>query len=98
MVVMVRGGQGWSGVVTVEAEERECREGVSGMGGWLTPCRYPYNYHVYSVVKPLVVLAGPIAPWFGQPGAGVQYMLYKNVKTLIEEGFLRREDPSVLLA
>jgi hypothetical protein len=53
---------------------------------------------VYSVVKPLVVLAGPIAPWFGQPGAGVQYMLYKNVKTLIEEGFLRREDPSVLLA
>jgi hypothetical protein len=59
--------------------------------------RFPYNYHVYSVVKPLVVLAGPIAPWFGQPGAGVQYMLYKNVMTLINEGYLRREDSSVLL-
>ena len=56
-----------------------------------------YNYRVYSVVKPLVVLAGPIAPWFGQPGAGVQYMLYKNVATLVSEGFLRREDPSVLV-
>ncbi|KAK4100939.1 hypothetical protein N658DRAFT_88597 [Parathielavia hyrcaniae] len=59
---------------------------------------YPFNYHIYSVVKPLMVLAGPIAPWFGQPGAGTQYMLYQNVKTLIEEGFLRREDPSVMLA
>ncbi|KAL2130595.1 hypothetical protein VTI74DRAFT_6194 [Chaetomium olivicolor] len=58
---------------------------------------FPYNYHVYSVVKPLVVLAGPISPWFGQPGAGVQYMLYKDVMTLIAEGFLRREDASVLL-
>ncbi|KAJ4300570.1 hypothetical protein N0V88_003249 [Collariella sp. IMI 366227] len=58
---------------------------------------YPYNYHVYSVVKPLVVLTGPIAPWFGQQGAGVQYMLYKNVMTLISEGYLRREDASVLL-
>jgi hypothetical protein len=59
--------------------------------------RFPFNYHVYSVVKPLVVLAGPIAPWCGQPGAGVQYMLYKNVKDLIEEGYLQREDSSVLL-
>ncbi|KAK4158053.1 hypothetical protein C8A00DRAFT_39609 [Chaetomidium leptoderma] len=58
---------------------------------------YPYNYHVYTVVKPLVVLAGPIAPWFGQAGAGVQYMIYQNVATLISDGFLRREDPSVLL-
>lgn len=59
--------------------------------------RYPYNYHVYSVVKPLEVLAGPIAPWFGQPGAGVQYELYQSVATLIEQGYLQREDPSVLL-
>lgn len=43
------------------------------------------------------MLAGPIAPWFGQPGAGVQYMLYDNVATLIEQGYLRREDPSVLI-
>ncbi|KAK4106988.1 hypothetical protein N656DRAFT_720967 [Canariomyces notabilis] len=60
-------------------------------------CSSTYNYKVYSVVKPLVVLAGPIAPWFGQPGAGVQYMLPRNISALIAEGVLRREDPSVLV-
>ncbi|KAK4247914.1 hypothetical protein C7999DRAFT_31593 [Corynascus novoguineensis] len=59
--------------------------------------KFPYNYHIYSVVRPLLVLAGPIRPWFGQPGAGVQYMLYNDVATLISQGYLRREDPSVLL-
>lgn len=63
-----------------------------------TAChRFPYNYHVYSVVKPLVVSAGPIAGWFGQAGAGVQYKLYDRVNNLISQGYLRREDPSVLL-
>jgi hypothetical protein len=60
--------------------------------------RYPFNYHVYSVVKPLVVSAGPIAGWFGQAGAGVQYKLYDRVNNLISQGYLRREDPSVLLS
>ncbi|KAK4161549.1 hypothetical protein QBC43DRAFT_323516 [Cladorrhinum sp. PSN259] len=59
--------------------------------------KYRYNYRVYSVVKPLLVLSGPIAPWFGQPGAGVQYQLYKSVGMLINEGYLAREDPSVIL-
>jgi hypothetical protein len=34
--------------------------------------RYPANYHVYRVLKEFEALAGPIAPWFGQPGLGVQ--------------------------
>ncbi|KAK4463959.1 hypothetical protein QBC42DRAFT_264350 [Cladorrhinum samala] len=59
--------------------------------------KYKYNYRVYSVSKPLLVLSGPIAPWFGQPGAGVQYQLYKSVKTLIDEGFLKREDNHAVL-
>ncbi|KAK3324375.1 hypothetical protein B0T19DRAFT_402610 [Cercophora scortea] len=59
---------------------------------------FPYNYHVYRVVQPLVVLAGPIAPWFGQPGQGVQYMIYSNVMTLVNTGFLKREDPAALIA
>ncbi|KAL2171664.1 hypothetical protein VTG60DRAFT_1960 [Thermothelomyces hinnuleus] len=62
-----------------------------------TTSEYPYNYHVYSVVKPLTVLAGPIQPWFEQPGTGVQYELYSDVSVLIKDGYLRREDPSVLL-
>ncbi|KAJ4389637.1 hypothetical protein N0V93_007109 [Gnomoniopsis smithogilvyi] len=34
--------------------------------------QYPYNYHVYRTLQPITVLAGPIAPWFGQRGQGVQ--------------------------
>lgn len=33
------------------------------------------NYHEYKVDKPVTVEAGPTAPWFGQPGYGMQYLL-----------------------
>jgi hypothetical protein len=32
----------------------------------------PFNYHLYVVLKKFSVLAGPIAPWFDQPGGGIQ--------------------------
>jgi hypothetical protein len=32
----------------------------------------PFNYHLYVVLKEFPVLAGPIAPWFDQPGGGTQ--------------------------
>ncbi|KAL1888889.1 hypothetical protein Sste5346_009273 [Sporothrix stenoceras] len=51
---------------------------------------YPYNYHVYRVVVPIEVTAGPIAAWFGQPGQGVQYMLNDTILSLIDGGFLER--------
>lgn len=53
---------------------------------------YPYNYHVYKVVKPFDVEAGPIAPYFGQPGAGTQYRTFSNIMTLIKDGFLEPID------
>lgn len=61
---------------------------------------YPYNYHVYRVVKPLTVVGGPIAPWFGQPGLGAQFFIGNvgNVMTLINQGFLQRVEPDVLIA
>ena len=34
----------------------------------------PYNYHLYKIVKEFTVDAGPIAPWFGQKGGGLQYI------------------------
>jgi hypothetical protein len=55
---------------------------------------YPYNYHVYNVTKALVVLAGPIAPWFEQPGEGVQFFTYSNVLTLVGGGYLTRVSSS----
>ncbi len=46
-------------------------------------------YHVYEVVEPIEVAAGPIEPWFGQPGMGTQYELPKSVLDLIKDGVLR---------
>ncbi|KAG0299276.1 hypothetical protein BGZ98_010182 [Dissophora globulifera] len=51
--------------------------------------RYPYNYHVYKVIKDLEVVAGPIAPWFGQPGQGTQYFVSTNIFDLISRGYLK---------
>ncbi|EIM80409.1 uncharacterized protein STEHIDRAFT_68064, partial [Stereum hirsutum FP-91666 SS1] len=38
---------------------------------------YPNGYHVYEVVKAFDVVQGPIAPWFGQPGGGSQYVPFR---------------------
>jgi hypothetical protein len=58
------------------------------------------NYHDYRVLKPFGVDAGPIAPWFGQPGFGLQYQLDAslipggpatvNVGWLVANGYLER--------
>ncbi|KAM3519989.1 hypothetical protein NHJ13051_007135 [Beauveria bassiana] len=47
-----------------------------------------YNYHVYEVVKNLTVEAGPIAPWFEQPGKGMQFHLAMPVWQAVRDGFL----------
>ena len=36
------------------------------------PGNHPFNYYLYKVVKKFSVLSGPIAPWFDQPGGGIQ--------------------------
>ena len=48
----------------------------------------PYN--VYVVTKPIEVNVGRIAPWFDEPGLGIQYELNQSVENLIEQGFIRR--------
>jgi hypothetical protein len=49
-------------------------------------------YSVFEVVKPIEVQAGKIAPWFNQPGGGIQYMLPDTVDELLDPnvGVLRR--------
>lgn len=56
----------------------------------LTRNSYPYNYHVYKVIKTFEALSGPIAGWFGQPGQGVQFQLSSNIMTLLSGGFIER--------
>lgn len=54
------------------------------------------SYHLYVVVKTFTVDAGPIRPWFGQPGLGLQYVVnpaytdgLKIIPELKEAGYLR---------
>ncbi|KAF2755418.1 hypothetical protein EJ05DRAFT_100734 [Pseudovirgaria hyperparasitica] len=51
---------------------------------------YPYNYRVYTVAKNLTVQGGAIAGWFGQQGLGLQFLMPKNIMTLVNEGYLNR--------
>ena len=44
----------------------------------------------FEVLKPLEVEAGTIAPWYGEPGGGVQYRTRSTVRQLVDEGYLRR--------
>ena len=58
------------------------------------------NYHLYQVIREFRVDGGPIAPAFGQPGKGVQYLLVSslvpecaaqiNVMCLLANGYLQR--------
>lgn len=63
-----------------------------------------HSYHVYRVIQPFDVDAGPSAEWFSQPGGGLQYFLnpaYKptddaapyNVDYLLERGILEEVEP-----
>lgn len=71
-----------------------------------TPADSPLsNYHLYCVLRPFAVRAGPIAPWFEQPGLGLQYELDPaylpaagtalTVTWLLTHGYLVEEDPAV---
>lgn len=65
-----------------------CPEGVPYEMRSLAPGSETKPYNVYEVRKPVEVLAGETAPWFDQPGGGVQYMFDKSIRELIEAGIL----------
>jgi Tuberculosis necrotizing toxin len=54
----------------------------------------PSQYTMYEVLKPLPVQSGKIAPWFGQPGGGTQYVLKEGltVQKLIDDKIIRKID------
>lgn len=77
------------------------RYGFDG-GTFVSPDGTPYGqralapgsadkpHTVYEVVKPIDgVQTGRVAPWFDEPGGGIQHELPQSVKQLIEDGFLR---------
>jgi hypothetical protein len=51
------------------------------------------SYSVFEVIKPLPVKAGEIAPAYGQPGLGLQFVTDKAIRDLINAGYLKRVIP-----
>ena len=47
-------------------------------------------YSMFRVLKPLDVQSGTAAPWFGQPGGGVQYQFSQSIQSLIKNGYIER--------
>jgi len=65
-----------------------CPEGVPYEMRSLAPGSETKPYNVYEVEKSVEVLSGEIAPWFDQPGGGVQYVFDRSIRELIEAGIL----------
>ena len=38
--------------------------------------------YTFEVIKPIQVHAGITAPWFGQPGLGIQYKFFDQIMNL----------------
>jgi hypothetical protein len=63
---------------------------ASYMGRAVPYDRLKMPYYRYEVVRPLRVQAGKAAPWFDQPGGGIQYKTGERVQVLVERGYLRQ--------
>lgn len=88
------------------------RFGSNGTGQYFSPAGSSYGsralppfmkdqpYNRYQVIRPFEVTSGEIAPWFGEPGKGVQHytnfkvpdlkgnMVEANVDNLIKNGYM----------
>lgn len=88
-------------VTVLKPGEQIDRFGWDG-GRFVSPNGTPYGaralppgsrdkpYAVYEVTSRLVVQRARVAPWFGEPGLGIQYHLPASVKDLLGSGHLRR--------
>ena len=65
-------------------------EGISYGQRALAPGTDLKPYSVFEVIKPMKVKAGEIAPWFNEPGGGIQYLLPDIIDELLDAGIIRR--------
>ncbi|EFY85044.1 hypothetical protein MAC_08927 [Metarhizium acridum CQMa 102] len=94
------GGEGGTFVSAADAPFSQRALPPSSLNTNASAPNFPYNYHLYRVIQSFPVVGGPIAPWFGQPGLGAQFYTggIGNIAYLINQGYLQREDPNVLIA
>ena len=71
------------------------------LGNYASPAGTPFHmrslqlvkqkspYSVYKILKPFKAEGGKVAPWFGQPGGGTQYLLPDTVENMVKQGYLK---------
>ena len=62
---------------------------ASYMGRAVPYDRLKMPYYRYEVVRPLRVVSGKAAPWFDQPGDGMQYKTGQPIQVLVDKGYLK---------
>ena len=62
---------------------------ASYMGRAVPYDRLKMPYFRYEVARPLRVAAGQAAPWFDQPGGGMQYKTAQPIRVLVDAGYLK---------
>lgn len=73
-------------------------EGIPNENRALKPGTEKGEYTIFKINKPINVQSGRIAPWFGQPGGGIQYKLYETVEKLLKYGYINVIDyPKITL-
>lgn len=56
----------------------------------LPPSSVSAPYHRYEVLADLGpgIVEGPVAPWFGQPGGGIQFVFPRPIRWYLDQGML----------
>lgn len=55
----------------------------------LQPGTHLKPYHKYKVLKQIDVEKSTVAPWFGDPGLGIQYKLPMSLKDILSKGYIK---------
>ena len=64
--------------------------GTSNSQRYLKPSSSLKPLIKYEVIKPLPAMSGKMAPWFGEPGGGIQFKFNQRVKNLEQKGFMKQ--------
>ncbi|MGL4589916.1 MAG: glycohydrolase toxin TNT-related protein, partial [Mycoplasmatales bacterium] len=55
----------------------------------LAPGSNKKGYHRYKVIEPFEVNGAKVAPWFDEPGGGIQYMSKQTINELVHSGKIK---------
>lgn len=47
------------------------------------------SYNSFEITKPLTVRTSIVAPFYGQPGGGIQYITPYKTSVLLEQGYIK---------